>query len=148
MFLVLCWLCEWGSRVFYSLQSCHAITRFFIHHAWNPTRPEWSQADHQKPDALSYLSTLYLTRSARLLDSETSGCRKDANKHAPPQVQLQCCLHNRCCLDILAVCLTFRLLSRSFEKEKQGIVWVTKNHCSFTSSSSLRLRLGWKKKSQ
>lgn len=68
-----------------------------------------------------YLSMLYLTRSARLLDSETSGCSKDANKHAPPKVQLQCCLHKRCGLGFLAVCLVFWLLSRSFEKEKRAL---------------------------
>ncbi len=53
-------------------------------------------------------------------------------------------LKYNCCVvcTIAAVCLTFRLLSRSFEKENSAL-FETRNHCSFTSSSSLRLRLGW-----
>lgn len=98
--------------------SCHAITCFCMsHQAWNPTRPERSQAYLQKPDALSSTSPC----CTWLVDSETSRCSKHGNKHAPPKVQLPCCLHNRCGLDFLAVCLTFWLLSRSFEKENSAL---------------------------
>lgn len=134
-FLVLYWQCEPGTNAFFCILSYILTLRYVTSGLKsNQTRTTASWSLETRRSKL-HLSMLHLTHSACPLDSEISGCSKHCDKHASPKIQLLYCLYNQCGLVFLALCLMLQLLW-SFEKEKKYNVWATRNHCSFTSSSS------------